>query len=44
MNRVTLNDAYFGNSCPRGADLMLVNTDTEDDIFHMIELTRQRKP
>jgi hypothetical protein len=37
---VTLGDANFGNRCPRGADLMLVNTDAEDDLFHMIEVTR----
>jgi hypothetical protein len=37
---VTLSDAYFGNRGPRGADLMLVNMDAEDDIFHMVEVTR----
>jgi hypothetical protein len=37
---VTLNNAQFGNGCPGGGDLMLVNEDAEDDIFHMIELTR----
>ena len=39
---ITLADASFGNRGPRGADLMLVNTDAEDDIFHLIELTRER--
>ena len=40
---VVLDDAHFGNRGPRGADLMLVNTDAEDDIFHMIELTREKR-
>jgi len=39
---VTLNDAYFGNRCPHQSDIMLVSVDSEDDIFHMIEL--ERKP
>jgi hypothetical protein len=39
---VTLDDAYFGNRGARGADMMLVNTDAEDDIFHIIELTREK--
>ena len=38
---ITLTDANFGNRCPRGADLMLVNLDAEDDIFHLVEVTRQ---
>jgi len=38
---VTIQDAHFGNRCPHGTDLMLVNPDTEDDTFHMIELTRE---
>lgn len=37
---VTLDDGYFGNRGPRGADLALVSLDGEDDTFHMIELTR----
>ncbi len=37
---VTLNDAYFGNRGPHGADLTLVNTDADDDIFHIVELTK----
>ena len=37
---VNLTDAYFGNRCPNATDLMLVNSDTENDIFHMVELTR----
>lgn len=39
---VILSDAHFGNRGPRGADLTLVNVDAEDDVFHMIELTRVR--
>ena len=38
---VTLNDAYLGNRCPNGTDLMLVNTDSHDDIFHLVEITRE---
>ena len=38
---VEINDGYFGNRCPRKSDLMLVNTDAEDDVFHMVELTRE---
>jgi len=37
---VTLTDAYLGNRCPHGTDLMLVSVDSEDDIFHMIEVSR----
>ncbi|MBN1674929.1 MAG: beta-galactosidase [Kiritimatiellae bacterium] len=37
---VTLSDGHFGRRCPNGTDLMLVNTDAEDDIFHIVELTR----
>ncbi len=37
---VTLHDANFGNRCPHGTDLVLVNEDAEDDTFHMIEITR----
>jgi len=38
---VVLTDAYFGNRCPHGTDLMLVNTDDKDDIFHIVEITRK---
>ncbi len=38
--KVTLNDAHFGNRGPQGADLMFINMDTEDDIFHVLELTK----
>ncbi len=41
---VILTDAYFGNRGPHAADLMLVNTDAEDDIFHMLEITRPAPP
>ena len=37
---VTLNDGYFGNRGPNQADLSLVNLDSDNDTFHMIELTR----
>jgi hypothetical protein len=41
VKKIQLKDAYFGNRCPNATDLMLVNSDTEDDIFHMIEVTRK---
>ena len=37
---ITVTDAYFGNRCPNGTDLMLVNTDANDDIFHLIEVQK----
>jgi hypothetical protein len=37
---VALSDAYFGNRGPHRADLMLVNMDAEDDVFHMVELAK----
>jgi hypothetical protein len=37
---VILKDAYFGNRGPNSSDLMLASVDNNDDIFHMIELTR----
>ncbi len=37
---VTLTDANFGNLGPDSSDLSLVNVDSEDDIFHMIEIDR----
>ena len=38
---ITIEDGHFGHRCPNATDLMLVNTDDEDDLFHMIELVRQ---
>jgi len=38
---VTIADGHFGNRAPHQTDLMLVNADDEDDLFHMIELTRE---
>ncbi|NDV60998.1 hypothetical protein G0Q06_00890 [Puniceicoccales bacterium CK1056] len=35
-----LKDAQFGNRGPNGADLSLINTDDEDDIFHIVEIGR----
>lgn len=37
---IDVSDAHFGNRGPQRADLALVNTDAEDDIFHLIEITR----
>lgn len=39
--RVTLTDATFEQRGARGADLVLRNVDAEDDVFHMIEITRK---
>ena len=39
---VTVKDGRFRNGCPRGADIILVNTDAEDDTFHMVEVIRQK--
>jgi hypothetical protein len=39
--RATLPDAFFGDRCPHGTDLMLVNTSKENTIFHRIEVLRQ---
>jgi hypothetical protein len=40
---VTLSDGFFGNRCPRGTDLMIVNTSKQNTIFHMIEVLRLAK-
>ena len=37
---VVVTDWVFGNHGPNGADLALVNVDSEDDIFHGLELTK----
>jgi hypothetical protein len=36
--KVTVTDAAFRNGGPTGADIALVNTDSLDDIFHLIEV------
>jgi hypothetical protein len=41
QDTVTIDDGYFGNRCPNNTDIMLVNTDAENDIFHMVELMRE---
>ena len=38
----TLKDANFGHKGPNESDFSLVNTDKEDDIFHLIEIARLR--
>lgn len=38
--QVTLTDAFFGNRGAYGSDLMLVNNDDNDDIFHLIEINK----
>jgi len=35
---ITIQDGMFSNGCLKSADLMLVNTDNHNDIFHMIEI------
>lgn len=37
---VTVTDAYFGNRQPRGADFALMNMDSDDDIFTLVEVLR----
>lgn len=37
---VVVTDWAFRNSSPNGADLTLVNLDSDDDIFHKLELTK----
>lgn len=35
---ITVTDANFNNKGPRASDISLVNTDGNDDIFHMVEV------
>ena len=35
-----VTDGVFGNGGPNGADLMLANLDSDDDVFHMVELLK----
>lgn len=37
---VKISDGFFGNRCPHGTDLMLVNTSKDDTLFHMLEVSR----
>jgi len=39
---VVVNDGSFSNRLARGADIILQNQDAENDIFHMVEITRLR--
>ncbi len=36
---IHISDGLFSNGCKKSADLMLVNTDNYDDIFHMVEIS-----
>lgn len=36
--KVTVTDAAFKNGGPHGADIVLINTNSLDDIFHLIEV------
>jgi len=38
---ITLTDAVMKHNGPRGSDIALVNTDDKDDIFHIIEISRE---
>ena len=38
---VTITDAGMKHHGPRGSDIVLVNTDGIDDIFHIIEISRK---
>jgi hypothetical protein len=37
---ITIKDGAFANKGPKNSDFSLVNEDIEDDIFHMIEITK----
>ena len=37
---VVVDDGFFGHRCPHDTDVVLVNTDAEDEAFHMVEVTR----
>jgi hypothetical protein len=39
---VVIDDGYFGHRCPHDTDIVLANTDSEDDAFHMVEVTREQ--
>ncbi|VGO20709.1 putative Ig domain-containing protein [Pontiella sulfatireligans] len=39
-NSVIVTDWVCGNNGPNGADLMLLNVDADDDIFHMLEVVK----
>lgn len=40
---VKITDAYFGNKSRRKADLLLVNTDNNDEVFHMVEVVKNQQ-
>jgi hypothetical protein len=37
---ITIKDGAFANKAPKNSDFSLVNEDKEDDVFHMIEITK----
>jgi hypothetical protein len=37
---ITIADGEFANHGPLSSDFSLVNEDEEDDVFHMIEITK----
>jgi hypothetical protein len=37
---ITIADGEFANKGPLNSDFSLVNEDDEDDVFHMIEITK----
>ncbi len=38
---ITIADGEFANKGPRNSDFSLVNEDNEDDVFHLIEITKK---
>ena len=39
---ITIADGEFANKGPRNSDFSLVNEDNEDDVFHLIEITKKK--
>jgi len=37
---ITIADGEFANHGPLNSDFSLVNEDEEDDVFHLIEITK----
>lgn len=40
VDTVNINDAAFLNRCSHSADIMLVNTDDTDELFHLVEVMK----
>ena len=37
---ITITDAGFQNRCPHSSDILLVNTDDADEVFHLLEVMK----